>query len=188
VNPQALLQFFKALSDANRLRIVGLLAHRPYAVEELATVLELRPSTISHHLRRLGEAGLVEGRVQGHYHLYALDEAGLQRRAKALGAIETFRAASSRVDGLDPFDARVLDTFVDDKGRVTQLPKKRKKFQVLLRFALRSFEDDGPWDEREVNRRLKRITDDTASFRRGFIDHSYMTREPGGRRYRRTAR
>jgi hypothetical protein len=34
----ALLTFSKALADANRLRVIGLLAHRPHSVEELATV------------------------------------------------------------------------------------------------------------------------------------------------------
>ena len=61
----ALLQFFKALADANRLRVVGLLAHRPHSVEELATVLELRPSTVSHHLSKLATARLVPRLVAG---------------------------------------------------------------------------------------------------------------------------
>ena len=62
---------------------------------------------------------------------------------------------------------------------------KRKKFQVVLRHALGLFEDEGPWNEREVNRRLKTLSDDVASLRRGLIDHGMMTREPGGKRYRR---
>ena len=61
-----LLTFFKSLADANRLRIVGLLAHRPHTVEELAEVLALRPSTVSHHLSRLSAAELVSATVQGH--------------------------------------------------------------------------------------------------------------------------
>ncbi|MFN8401960.1 MAG: hypothetical protein U0V48_00135 [Anaerolineales bacterium] len=33
---EELVTFFKALADANRLKIVGLLAEKPYSVEELA--------------------------------------------------------------------------------------------------------------------------------------------------------
>ena len=48
-----LLEFFKALADANRLKIIGLLAQDEYTVEEMAEILTLRPSTVSHHLTRL---------------------------------------------------------------------------------------------------------------------------------------
>lgn len=178
-----LLQFFKALADGNRLRMVGLLSHRAHSVDELATVLELRPSTVSHHLKRLSEAGLVRSEAQGHYHVYSLDLERLQERSKALGEPATLRSMTP-VDDVDPYDAKVLRTFLEPDGRIAQLPAKRKKFQVLLRYALREFPDEGPWDEREVNRRLKRITHDTASLRRGFIDHGLMTRGRGGMGYR----
>ncbi|MCI0551250.1 MAG: ArsR family transcriptional regulator, partial [Anaerolineae bacterium] len=39
-----LVTFFKALADASRLKIVGLLAEKPYSVEELAALLNLKPS------------------------------------------------------------------------------------------------------------------------------------------------
>ena len=41
-----LLTTLKALSDASRLRIIGLLAVRPYAIEELAAALDLAPGTV----------------------------------------------------------------------------------------------------------------------------------------------
>lgn len=62
-----LVTFFKALADSSRLKIVGLLAQRPYTVEQLAAMLDLRPSTVSHHLSRLTEAGLVSARAEGYY-------------------------------------------------------------------------------------------------------------------------
>ena len=180
-----LLQFFKALADANRLRMVGLLAHRPYSVEELATVLELRASTVSHHLSKLAGAGLVRSEAQGHYHVYSLNLDSLHRRARTLASHEELKEIAA-IEGLeDPFDRKVLSTFLAQDGRITQFPMKRKKFEVLLRYALRLFEDEGPWDEKEVNRRLETLTDDTATLRRGFVDHGWMTRDPGGRAYRR---
>ena len=180
-----LLAFFKALADANRLRIVGLLAHRPHAVEELATVLELRPSTVSHHLSKLTAAGLARSEAQGHYHVYSLDLGSLHDRARTLASQGELRELAA-VEGVeDAFDRKVLSTFLDDDGRIQQFPMKRKKLQVVLRYALRLFEDEGPWDEKEVNARLETLSDDTATVRRGFIDHGMMKREPGGRGYRR---
>lgn len=182
---EVLLSFFKALADANRLRLVGLLAHRPHTVEELAEVLELRASTVSHHLARLAAAGLVRAEAQGHYHVYALDLEALHARAKVLSSSDELRDLAE-IDGVDdPYDQKVLAAFVDAEGRVERFPHKRKKFEVILRYALKLFEDEGPWDEREVNRRLKTITRDTAAIRRGFIDHRLMTREAGGAGYRR---
>jgi len=67
-----LLSFFKALSDANRLKIVGLLARESLSVEQIAEMLSLRPSTVSHHLSILGEAGLVSARAESYYNIYQL--------------------------------------------------------------------------------------------------------------------
>lgn len=184
---EQLLHFLKALADANRLRVIGLLAHRPHTVDEVATVLDLKPSTVSHHLSKLTAAGLVSVEAQGHYHLYSLRTEALHARARTLGSAEGLRALAP-IDGVDdPFDRKVLTTFLDGEGRVERFPMKRKKLDVILRYALRLFEDDGPWDEREVNGRLETLSDDTATLRRGFIDHGYMTRTTGGRSYRRSS-
>lgn len=68
-----LLKALKALSDASRLRIVGLLAGgRRMAVEDLAAALSLTPGTVVHHLKRLREAGLVESRPRPPYMDYSL--------------------------------------------------------------------------------------------------------------------
>lgn len=56
----SILEFFKALADANRLKIIGLLANQALTVEQLAEMLNLRPSTVSHHLGYLNHVGLVK--------------------------------------------------------------------------------------------------------------------------------
>ncbi len=60
-----LQEFFKALAEPKRLRIVGLLAQRSYTGEQLAALLELSESTVSHHLSYLVHAGLVSAEAQG---------------------------------------------------------------------------------------------------------------------------
>ena len=181
-----LLTFFKSLADANRLRIVGLLAHRPHTVEELAEVLALRPSTVSHHLAKLGAAAIVSATVQGHYHLYALDPDAIQASARSLLSTEDLRELAPSEDDVDPYERKVLATFLDEEQRLKAQPMKRKKFEVILRHALRTyFTDAGPWGELEINERLKALTDDVASIRRGFIDHGMMTRDARGTAYAR---
>jgi hypothetical protein len=186
MSDDALLTFFKSLADANRLRIVGLLAHRPHTVEELAEVLSLRPSTVSHHLSKLSGAALVSARADGHYHQYALDIDALEARARSLLSADELRELAPVDDDVDPYERKVLAAFLDDEGRLKAQPMKRKKFEVILRHVLRTqFPDEGPWTELEVNRRLRVFSDDVATLRRGFIDHRLMTRQPGGTAYAR---
>jgi predicted transcriptional regulator len=179
-----LLPFFKALADANRLRIVGLLAHRPHAVEELASALDLRPSTVSHHLARLSGVGLVKSSTEGHYHVYALELDTLRERARKLLSTDDLQDLAAD-PGLHGSVDKLIAPFIDEDGRIKAHPMKRKKFEAVLRYALRLFPDEGPWPEVEVNRRLKALTDDTAMLRRGFIDHRMMTRNADGSGYRR---
>jgi predicted transcriptional regulator len=183
-DPQ-LLTFFKALADASRLRIVGLLAREPHNVEELATLLDLRPSTVSHHLAILVAAGLVSGRTDGHYHVYSLDNDALEAKAKALLATRTLETFAASVD-VEADERKVLRSFTGPDGRLKRLPVQRKKFEVVLRHALRRFERGGVWSERQLNEILRGLADDVASIRRGFIDVGLMERNKSGSRYWRT--
>ena len=183
-NDEILLTFFKSLADGNRLQMVGLLARRAHSVEELAEGLNLRPSTVSHHLSKLSSAGLVTATVQGHYHLYSLDTDAIEARARALLSTEELRELAPSDDAADPYERKVLRTFLDEEGRLKAHPMKRKKFEVVLRHALRThFDGPGPWTEVQVNERIKPMTDDVASIRRGFIDHGFMKRDREGTAY-----
>src|SRR5260370_41078229 len=81
---EALLHFFKVLADENRLKLLGILATREYSVEELAALLQLKAPTISHHLARLKELGLVKMRSEGNTHFYRLDAENLRATSKGL--------------------------------------------------------------------------------------------------------
>ena len=54
------LQQFKAVSDATRSRILGIIQHQPATAKQLADRLEAAPGAIGHHLRVLEEAGLAQ--------------------------------------------------------------------------------------------------------------------------------
>jgi len=57
--------FHKALADVNRLRIVRRLADGPASVGDLIDHVGLSQPLVSHHLRRLREAGIVVSRRAG---------------------------------------------------------------------------------------------------------------------------
>lgn len=65
---------FAALGDPTRLRIVSVLRLHELCVCDLAAVIGLSESAISHQLRVLREQGLVRSRKEGRLVYYALDD------------------------------------------------------------------------------------------------------------------
>jgi ArsR family transcriptional regulator len=81
---RATAQVFKALADPARVKIVNLLATgaEPVCVCELTAPLGLSQPTVSHHLKRLVQAGLLEREQRGTWAYYSL-------RPDALGGLAT---------------------------------------------------------------------------------------------------
>ena len=177
-----LLAFFKALADANRLKLVGVLAHRPHTVEQLAAALGIGSSTVSHHLRKLADVGLVSARADGPYSVYQLDPEPLQRLAKRLLAAEALPPLAADAD-LGAFDRRVLKAYLEPDGRFRALPSKPRQLQVLARHALPAIEPGVTYSEKQLNERLQRYTDDTATIRRTLVDLGLLLRTPDGAAY-----
>ena len=176
-----LLAFFKALADANRLKIVGLLAHRPYSGEELAALLGLKASTVSHHLSRLAQVGLVSARAEGYYSVYRLEESALQK-TRLLFSHTGLVSAAAGVD-LDAYDRKVIHNFTCPNGSLKEIPAQRKKLEAILRYVVKDFEPGQRYPEKQVNEILSRFHADTASLRRELVAARLMQREGGGGAY-----
>ena len=85
-----LAQVFKALADPVRLRLVSLIgAHQggEVCVCELTTAFALTQPTISHHLKVLREAGIIDCERRGTWVYYWLVPAALERMAALLSAL-----------------------------------------------------------------------------------------------------
>ena len=177
-----LLEFFKALADENRLKIVGLLAQKSYTVEQLASMIGLGVSTTSHHLARLAKAGLVSAKADGHYYEYSLQLNALHAMAQRLLSADELPRLSDQVD-MEAYDRKVMQAFTDPSGRITSLPSQEKKLQVLLRHVLKAFEPGVRYPEKQVNEILLQFNEDTAFLRRSLVEYRYMGREGGGGAY-----
>ncbi|UCD22616.1 MAG: metalloregulator ArsR/SmtB family transcription factor [Chloroflexota bacterium] len=177
-----LLSFYKALADANRLKIVGLLAQGEYAVEQMAEMLGLRPSTVSHHLSKLLTAGLVSARPESYYNTYRLERGILESMSQRLLARETMPAVTADID-MDAYDRKVLNTFCDSSGRILRFPAQRKKFEVVLRHVAKAFSPGVRYTEKQVKEILSSYSDDTATLRRSLVAYGLMEREGGGGKY-----
>lgn len=162
------VHLLKTIADATRLRILGLLAERSRTGRELADALGLSAPTVSHHMQRLVEVGIVTAEVDGTRRRYTLD-------ADRLGDARGERPAMG-VD--DAYHAKVVRTFFDGR-RLRQIPAKRRARVAVLAELLRWFEPGRRYPEAEVNAILREAHDDVAFLRRELVDYRYLAREGG---------
>jgi DNA-binding transcriptional ArsR family regulator len=185
--------YLKALGDESRLALLRLLHQGELTVGELARRVELGEPTVSHHLARLREAGLVTLRMAGNQRFYRLNDGGLARFKRMAAEIEQAPASSDSLTATDDAwiaalgwclaDQRVLRDHTAD-GKITHLPGKQKKMLVLLRWLATLFEPDRLYSELEVNDLLKAVyEEDFVSLRRDLVDLGYLRRERGGGKY-----
>jgi ArsR family transcriptional regulator, arsenate/arsenite/antimonite-responsive transcriptional repressor len=80
---QATAQLFKALADPHRVKIINLLAtsREPVCVCEFTGPLGISQPTVSHHLKKLVQAGLLDREQRGTWAYYSLNRDALSRLA-----------------------------------------------------------------------------------------------------------
>jgi len=71
---QRMAEFFGLLADANRLRILSVLALQEWCVGDLAATLGMSESAVSHQLKTLRALRLVNHRKQGRHVFYCLED------------------------------------------------------------------------------------------------------------------
>lgn len=69
---QRMAEFFRSLGDSSRLRIISLLAQQEYCVGEIAEIVEMSESAVSHQLRILRSLRVVGYRKEGRKVYYKL--------------------------------------------------------------------------------------------------------------------
>lgn len=172
-----LLNFFRALADQSRLRILGILASQDRNVEELAKTLRLKSPTVSHHLVRLRDAGLVSMKPQGTTHYYSLDASALEKLSRRL---LTRRRVESLIDDVDAADweRKTLRDYFEGT-RLRQIPTVRKKRETILRCLVKEFQPDVTYTQKQVNEILVQRHEDVAYLRREMIGMGLLTRDRG---------
>jgi DNA-binding transcriptional ArsR family regulator len=178
-----LLTALKALSDASRLRIVGLLAEgKKMSVEELAAALSLTPGTVVHHLKRLREAELVDSQARPPYMDYSLRIGRLGEIGQELHRLAREQAGEStepmaRPDWATEDEGRTLRAFFDG-DRLLSIPAQHsKRLTILRQLAETVFERKRKYPEKEVNQLLAVRHPDAASLRRYLVDEGFMARK-----------
>jgi len=141
----AILKSLRALADATRLRLLGLLEKDELSVHELQDITRLRQSRISTHLGLLLDAGLLQSRRDGKRIFYRLNrelDSAVQEvlRIGGLGAREEAEYSSDQVNlkrilGLRQQQAEVF--FNQVAGRFDRSYGPGRSWQALGQLLLR---------------------------------------------------
>jgi hypothetical protein len=172
-----MLNFVKAASDANRLRIVGVLAQRPATIKEIARELEMPFRQAFNHLAFLEFVGVVYKTAD----LFSLDDHAIESlsRAEFTGKRNVFIPAPD----LDPKTRKVLAAHLNADGSIRQIPFLPSKLSIILNYLIPAFTMGADYTEKEVNAILRRFHEDTAGLRRDLVEAGLLARESDGSRY-----
>jgi hypothetical protein len=175
--PEIMLQFCKAMADESRLKIIGLLSTAEHSVQQLASILELKEPTVSHHLGMLKQLDLVRLRAVGNFRWYRLNEEVLGQISRTVFSREGIARLATSAGARDS-ERKVLDNFVDGP-RLLEIPVSYKKRLVILKWLIGFFEPGISYTESQVNTILKLHHHDCATLRREMIGCGMLARERG---------
>ncbi len=169
-----MLDLFKTLGDAERLKIVGLLANESLPLTAIAERLALKPGEAAGHLEHLEEMGLVVKEDTG----YRLNTGSMETKVRAVLSQNTPRTRPDDFEG-DEFERKTLANYFSPTGKLKSIPTQQKKLLVILRYLAKQFQPGERYPEKQVNDILWRYHNDTAALRRYMVDNGLMARDKG---------
>lgn len=86
---------FKALGDETRLKIFGMLSTEEVCACDLLKYLDISQPTLSHHMKILTGCGLVNGRKDGSWMRYTVNEEYVTRMQNFLEARKSNKPAAA---------------------------------------------------------------------------------------------
>jgi hypothetical protein len=172
-----MLDFVKALSDPDRLRIIGMLSQGSATRKEVAERLKLSPKDSLTHLGFLEFVGAIS-QVEG---VFSLNDDHLAVLAKE--KLSEQRPVYVPDEALDDKSKKVLKAHLNADGSIKQVPLQPAKLKVILDYLVQFFEFDTNYTEKEVNTIIRRFNEDTAGLRRDLVDAGMLARESDGSKY-----
>jgi biotin operon repressor len=174
------ISIMKALGDESRLLIVNSLMEKPQYIEELAKRLNLSESTVSFHMKKLENSGLVCRQKEQYYAVFNINK---DIFSSTLKDIVSFVNAERPLqdERMNEYRKKVIDSCFSN-GKLLRIPSQHKKRLIILEEIIKIFEKEKTYPEKEVDLMLEEINDDYCSLRRHFIDEEMMLRERGSYR------
>ncbi|MCT2536277.1 metalloregulator ArsR/SmtB family transcription factor [Aquibacillus koreensis] len=171
-----IVNFHKTIGDKTRIKIIALLKEGPLHGQAIAGKLGLTAPTISHHVNKLREIGIVYQRRDKNTIYFHLDEKKLEFAAKAILRIGDEKEMKPfQVDNEEKF--KVINNFFGENGKLKTIPAQRKKKLIILEHMLKGLKKGQRYSEPEINEHIKQFHEDFATIRREFIMCRFMFRE-----------
>lgn len=175
---QEAIKLFKCLADKSRLQILKSLIKEDMYVERLAERLGLTAPTISFHLKKLTDAGVVVSYKNQYYTMYSLKKEIFQTSMLDILQEESDEADEQARRDVE-YRQKVIDAFFE-YGKLKSIPAQRKKERIVLEVIAESFEYDRIYTEREVNIVIADYYDDFCTIRRDMISEKLLKRDEQG--------
>jgi hypothetical protein len=175
---EEMLDYVKALTDTDRLRIIGRLTDRPATLPELTASLALSAKEVFNHLAFLQYVGV----VQEEHGSYSLATERLEQLSR------TQFVTGQSAGPVETVDARwkPIASYLNRDGTIRLVPSSRTqaaRFRMMLDYLLTAFEADRIYTEREVNAIIRRYHVDASGLRRDLVEAGLLGRERDGSRY-----
>ncbi|MCD5322405.1 MULTISPECIES: metalloregulator ArsR/SmtB family transcription factor [Pontibacillus] len=171
------VHFHKVVGDPTRIRIISLLKQGPLHGQAIANKLGLKPPTITHHVGKLKQIGIVYQRRDKNTIYFYLDQKKLEYSANAIlqiGEVTNVRP-DMQVEEKDKLS--IVKNFFTPQGTLKQIPSQRKKKLVVLAYMIRGIETGRLYEEKEINEYIKEFHEDYATIRREWVMNHFMYRE-----------
>jgi len=172
-----IVEFHKALGDLTRIRIIALLQQGHLSGQEIASKLSLKPPTITHHMSKLREVGLIKERRDKNTIYFSLNTKILEMNAKAIFTVGTGGDSNMEMSVTESERSSIINNFFTKEGKLNIYPAQRKKKLVVLAHMIKGLEFGRVYQEKEINEYLKQFHEDYATLRRELIMCQYMYRE-----------
>lgn len=172
-----LLDFVKAMTDADRLRIIGVLARKRTKNTEIADQLSMPLRDVVDHLAFLEHVDVISLQDE----LYELNTEKIENLARE--QLREKRPEYIPAPHLDEKSRKVLVSCLEPGGTIKRLPSQPAQLKVILNYMVQAFTPGVDYTEKEVNTIIRRFHVDVSGLRRDLVDAGLLDRERDGSRY-----
>jgi len=144
-------------------------------VEALSEMLDLKPSTVSHHVKKLVNAGIVTSRKDQYYTLFSVDKKILNRSLLSFISVESHEE-EKQIRKIEAYEDKIISNFIK-YGKLVTIPVQMKKRHLVLKKIVEDFEHGKLYEEKEVNEILKSYHVDFCTLRREMVVLKLLSRE-----------
>ncbi|MEG1004329.1 MAG: DUF2087 domain-containing protein [Clostridium sp.] len=147
--------------------------------KEIALKLGVAQSTIRNHRYKLREKEKQARLFLATMELIALNtnkKVNILDKDKLCDAHKTATTIDDRYNITDKERESTIKNYMNETGAIKTFPAKEKRKIIILSEIVKQFSKEKKYNEKEINRILKRIYEDYATIRRALVEYGFMKR------------